>query len=124
MKSIKVIYFACLALVIQSCVSVAKKIVSPKEPLNEMKIVKGKKIKAGLWIEAFDSTLQIANYKEGLKQGQVKIVYSNNEYLIENYKDDIRQGWTKFYNASGFLYHEILYENGIAVKRKSYTPRF
>ena len=116
--------FVYILLLIHSCVSVGKKIVSQKERLNEIKIVDDQKIKNGLWVETLDSALQIANYKDGLKQGQVKIIYSNGEYSIENYKDNIRQGWTKFYNANSFLYNEILYENGVVVKRKSYSPAF
>jgi antitoxin component YwqK of YwqJK toxin-antitoxin module len=125
MKSIKISVAAmCLLFAVQSCSPVREKIVSQRQRINEEKIVEGKKMKIGLWVEILDSTIQVANYANGLKQGKVKHLYKNGEYSIANYKDDIHQGWERFYRKDGFVYLEILYEQGDVVQRKSFTPSF
>jgi hypothetical protein len=108
----------------QSCSTVGKRIVSQKERINEEKLIDGKKMRAGLWVETLDSTIQIANYKNGLKQGEVKNIYRNGEYSISNYKDNIREGWERFYQKEGILYLAILYKKGNEIQRKSFTPSF
>lgn len=125
MKSLKFLFsIAFLSFLIQSCSTAGKKIVSQKERVNEEKLIDGKKVKVGLWFETLDSTIQIANYENGLKQGMVKNIYRNGEYSIANYKDDTHEGWERFYRKDGIAYLEILYKKGDIVQRKSFTPSF
>jgi antitoxin component YwqK of YwqJK toxin-antitoxin module len=125
MKSLNLLFAIVLILyLVQSCSTVGKKIVGQKERINEEKLIDGKKMKVGLWVETLDSMIQMANYENGLKQGKVKNLFRNGEYSIANYKDDIHEGWERFYRKDGIAYLEILYEKNNVVQRKSFTPSF
>jgi antitoxin component YwqK of YwqJK toxin-antitoxin module len=124
MKSFNLLFAISFFSLIQSCSTVGQKIVGQKERLNEEKIIEGKLLRVGLWVETIDSVIRIANYRDGLKQGMVKTLYKNGEYSIAKYEDNLQEGWEKFYRKDGVEYLAILYEKGNVVARKSFTPSF
>lgn len=66
-----------------------------------------------LWIEPIDSSsVMIANYRHGLKQGRAKIQYTSGSYVVLKYKNNIKNGTMKVYSEEGTLCSKATYEDG------------
>ncbi|HVS98269.1 MAG TPA: hypothetical protein VHE54_17355 [Puia sp.] len=95
------------------CLTPDQAMVSEYGKINREKIVKGVKVKTGLWVEAVDSgNVQMAIYRNGLKQGLVKTVYRNGGYVITHYKDDVKDGKSTTYWNDGIAYRVDTYAAG------------
>ena len=102
-----------LALAGAGCLTPDQAMVSQYGKINREKIVGGVKVKSGLWVESVDSgNVQMAIYRNGLKEGLVKTVYRNGGYVVAHYKDDVKDGKSTTYWNDGIAYRVETYAAG------------